>query len=124
MCIRWWELNSPNDSCILMSPEKAEQQISGTPRNGEFRFRLVDGVEVIHDISGVGRSISVSTTGGGTSPGVANKRTESGSSTGTAHSIVMGNSHHNSITDVCTVSTPNQSFLLSASSDGVIKVWK
>jgi len=139
MCLRWWDVNSPSDSSILMSPEKAEQQISGIHRNGEFRFRLVDGVEVIHDISGAGRSASVSGYSGGNSPSGLGpggsgspgmqKRADSavspaGANSGTVHSIVMGNSHHNSITDVSTVSTPNQTFILTSSSDGVIKVWK
>jgi len=109
-----------------MSPEKAEQQISGVAKAGDFRFRLVDGVEVIHDISGAGRSV-----GTPNSPSRSGKTVpETGSlassplGTATAHSIVMGNSHHNTITDVTTVTTPNQSFILTSSSDGVIKVWK
>jgi len=125
MCIRWWDLNCQTDSFILVNPEKPEQPITGPPvKHGDFRFRLVDGVEVIHDTTG-----SIQTSVGHNKKsdidtGSIGSSGSSNSSTSTGHSYHHSNAHHNVITDLATVATANQSFIISASADGVIKIWK
>ena len=123
MCVRWWDLTSPSDSYLLVSPDKAEQHINGIHRTGHYSSRLVDGIEVIHDITG-NKSASGATAGGASSPKLGGEIVRSSSDTGTANIAAMGNAHHNSISDVSVVSTPNQSFLITSSYDGVIKLWK
>ena len=125
MCVRWWDLTSPSDSYLLVSPDKAEQHINGIHRTGHYSSRLVDGIEVIHDITGNKSASGGSKAGGGgaSSPKLGGE--VSRSDTGTANNVAaMGNAHHNSISDVAVVSTPNQSFLITSSYDGVIKLWK
>jgi len=120
MCIRWWDIASPDDSYMLVSPEKPEQPITGpSVKHGDFRFRIVDGVEVIHDLT--------SSHG----PGSAGNKFEAGSNVPSAASVTTpgssnyySSSHHNVITDIASVATPNQSFIVSTSADGVIKIWK
>lgn len=117
----------PAESFTLISPEKLEQQLTNSTfsKTGEYRFRLVDAVEVIHDLS------VTSGSPGGVNSGYG-KKTEVDGGLGSsgrapnamAYSIMMGYAHHNVITDLSTVATPNQSFILSGSSDGVVKVWK
>lgn len=126
-CVRWWDIDQPAESFTLISPEKLEQQLTNSTftKNGEYRFRLVDGVEVIHDLCvnsshpegmSMGLHKKSEVDGGlGSSGRVPNAM---------AYSIMMGYAHHNVITDLSTVATPNQSFILSGSSDGVVKVWK
>lgn len=125
-CVRWWDIDQPAESFTLISPEKLEQQLTNSTfaKTGEYRFRLVDGVEVIHDLSvnsttpafNSGMSKNSEMDGGLASSGRAPNAM--------AYSIMMGYAHHNVITDLSTVATPNQSFILSGSSDGVVKVWK
>jgi len=133
MCVRWWDLNCGPDSSILISPDKADATLSNggnqnvpqsqNRNNGEFRFRLIEGVEVIHDLSAGSNNP--------TRPNVANNNMADGPGTSSGPALhsnssatCLGNAHHNIITDVATVATPNQSFILTSSSDGVIKVWK
>jgi WD40 repeat protein len=125
MCIRWWDLNCQTDSYILANPEKPEQPITGpSVKHGDFRFRLVDGVEVIHDTTGSVQNAIGQGKKADLDAGSIGSSGSSTSSTSTGHTYHHSNAHHNVITDLATIATPNQSFIISASADGVIKVWK
>lgn len=125
MCMRWWNLNCSTDSYILVNPEKPEQPITGpSVKHGDFRFRLVDGVEVIHDVTATGPSPVTLGKKSDLDSGSIGSSGNGANSSNTGHSFHHSNAHHNVITDLATVATPNQSFILSASADGVIKVWK
>ena len=120
MCMRWWDISYPEDSFVLVSPEKPEQPVTGSlVKHGEFRFRIVDGVEIVHDIT---PSQHAGT--GGKKYDLETGSSSSTSSTSTGHSYHHSNAHHNVITDIATVATQNQSFIVSSSADGVIKIWR
>lgn len=124
MCIRWWDvITNPENSYVLVSPDKPEQPVTGSfVKHGEFRFRIVDGVEVIQDVTvsqnqnQLGKKFDMDSGGGGSGSPTSN--------TSSGHSYHHSNAHHNVITDIATVATPNQSFIISSSADGVIKIWK
>jgi phosphoinositide-3-kinase regulatory subunit 4 len=129
MCVRWWDMTSPADSYLLVSPDKAEQHINGIHRTGVYASRLVDGIEVIHDITGnknvgIGSASSPVTNVNKIGSDAASISSSGSNTSGTLNAAAMGNAHHNSISDVATVSTPNQSYILTSSYDGVVKVWK
>lgn len=121
MCIRWWDvINNPDDSYVLVSPDKPEQPVTGSfVKHGEFRFRIVDGVEIIHDVTANQNSVHAKKFD--LDPGSSGSPASNATS---GHTYHHSNAHHNVITDIATVATPNQSFIVSSSADGVIKIWK
>ncbi|XP_018329607.1 phosphoinositide 3-kinase regulatory subunit 4 [Agrilus planipennis] len=102
--VRFWNLHSPTESCLVIpSPN---DNISGTPLT--YKHRLIDGTSVIQEV--VGQCLGRGT--GSKSDEVPRAGPEP-----------PPPGHRDCISDIA-LCKASQCFLLTASRDGVIKIWK
>uniref|UniRef100_A0A914VQF4 non-specific serine/threonine protein kinase n=1 Tax=Plectus sambesii TaxID=2011161 RepID=A0A914VQF4_9BILA len=112
--IRCWNPNDPKDCCYLSGPdEKAGVDGAVAPFRRASRFYkllTVDGIPVLTEstVGGVGH-------GANRAPGMA---------AGTPLDVNVTSWHKDAISDLLSCHTGSQTFLVSASRDGVIKVWR
>ena len=103
--LRYWSLSPPLESTTLGQTEGAVASLSS---------KLVEGSQVYTELPGAARGGR-----GGRSEG------EGGGSAGGGTRLVADIQHTDGVTDLCLVNTQrNQTLLVTASNDGVIKLWK
>lgn len=153
MKIRFWDLNNPHRSYIVSKPplnihhkltpstkpsggqsgSKPSSDLFNT--NSYYQLKLVDGIQVIQETDKQPSNSLVqnnTSKGGGSAQhslsGAQQTAFETASSTGTsssanqADSLNLSAAHHDSIS--CLETVNQSSLLLSASRDGVIKIWR
>lgn len=141
MKIRFWDLNSPHRSYLVNGPsinkhhaitmKNYKNSPDRSDRPPMYQMKLVDGVQVIRETDKVSLNIPAQNSSPRSTPSNQQVGSESGNdlspnslnSDGT--SACGSNStyaHHDSISCLATVN--QSSLLLSASRDGVIKIWR
>lgn len=100
MRVRYWDLNHPGNSFIVAGA--ATDPVNSPPAN--YRSRLIDGTEVVQEVPG-------------SRPPTDNEDPPR------RYPEVPPAGHHDCISGIAVMQT-SQCFILSASRDGVVKVWK
>ena len=114
--IRLWDLNNSENSKIICGPETRN---SRSVYNAVYQTRLVDGTHVIQEHLVKAKS---ETEDDAASPSVPDQ-TEDNEQGSRHFEHVVPLYHHDVITDIASFHV-NQTFLVSAARDGIVKVWK
>lgn len=112
--IRCWNPTDPKDCCYLSGPDEktaGEGNLPGLRRPSRFyKLLTVDGIPVLTEstVAGVAGGVAKA-------PGMA---------AGSPLDVQVTSWHKDAITDLISCYSGTQTFLVSASRDGVIKAWR